>query len=565
MKALLPLIGASAIFFLVVNAEVRNTDSDPAGSLHLSQLLIQHQTLRFDDHLLGMQGGLHIKEAANGHYYYYFPIGTSLFSAPLVCAANMLGEDMFQSDYKTQIAIAALLCAAVYLIIYATLRCYLAPWPSFAVSTVSFLGSSLMSTMGTALWSLNFTTLFTGIGLYMLALHDSGKTKTVNPYLLGAVLFSAYLCRPTASVFAACVVVYVFLRQRSAAYRLSAALSLLFVLFAVFSLFEYGKILPDYYSPGRLETGAFWTALYGNLLSPARGILIFSPFLVPVFFGAIVYFRELRSQGMFYLVSVWFVLHLATVSNFPHWWGGWSYGSRLLADALPGLILLTALLWRGISGAAAKKWITVACAAVFFVLGAAGIFINTAQGLYNPYAGQWWNTFPNINEHTERLFDWRYPQFLEGKRQLYMRTEGLLRVYESGISMISKGKPVALFPGHWDLGQGIPIIWDEGRRASVLFKAGDIPKRPGYALLIKAGSSRGQRVDIRINGAPLGGLIFGRSPEEKAVVFDGSLLIPMGMNEIEFSIPELKDAAQKEPKGYGFALALTDLRIIVPD
>ena len=48
------------------------------------------------------------------------------------------------------------------------------------------------------------------------------------------------------------------------------------------SLREYHMLLPWYYAGGRLALGHIGTAVYGNLASPARGLLVYCPYLLVV-------------------------------------------------------------------------------------------------------------------------------------------------------------------------------------------------------------------------------------------------------------------------------------------
>ena len=72
----------------VLAANVTHTTSDPWGSLLLSQIMYQRHTVQLDAYpKVKQRYGYRVHEK-NGHTYYYFPIGTSLFSVPFVAIAN---------------------------------------------------------------------------------------------------------------------------------------------------------------------------------------------------------------------------------------------------------------------------------------------------------------------------------------------------------------------------------------------------------------------------------------------------------------------------------------------
>ena len=86
------------------------------------------------------------------------------------------------------------------------------------------------------------------------------------------------------------------------------------------------------------------------------------------------------------------------------WWGGHSFGPRLLTEAVPALVLLTVIVWQALSQKV--SWHTRRVFQVsYLALGAAGIWINSVQGLYN-YNTARWNSSPDIDRNSAYLVDW---------------------------------------------------------------------------------------------------------------------------------------------------------------
>ncbi|MCK4912077.1 MAG: glycosyltransferase family 39 protein, partial [Thermodesulfovibrionales bacterium] len=281
-------------------------------------------------------------------------------------------------------------------------------------TAVSFFGSSLSSSLSTALWNLNFEVLLITFCLLLLAAHDRGRLSSPKPYLLGVLLALAFACRPTAALFILACFLYLYLTDIRALLKTAAASFAGLVVFMAFSLYTYGMILPPYYFT-KASGGSIPTAFYGVLLSPSRGLLIFSPFIALVLIYAFALRKQLKGFKIFWLVLSWPVLHIALVSNTSFWWGGNCFGSRLLTDSLPAYILLTFLILRVMNekGMDLKKPLTV-----FLAAGALAIWINTYQGLFNKWTAHW-NGNPYVNE--EHALDWRYPQFLMNGQRLKER------------------------------------------------------------------------------------------------------------------------------------------------
>lgn len=194
------------------------------------------------------------------------------------------------------------------------------------------------------------------------------------------------------------------------AIKTACSLALLFLGFVFLSEIVWQQSLPDYYLPSRLEAGDFWVALFGNLISPSRGLFIFSPLILalPLIFPKR---SDLKAEfRWWWLVAVtWPVTHCIVISRFPHWYGGHCYGPRLMVDVLPGLFILFLHYWpQGL-----KPFGRVI---ILVLVASLGVWINAIQGLRNPET-RMWNMRPNIATHPAHLFDWAYPQFLSNKEE----------------------------------------------------------------------------------------------------------------------------------------------------
>src|SRR5262249_1505832 len=86
----------------------------------------------------------------------------------------------------------------------------------------------------------------------------------------------------------------------------------------------------------------FWLRLYGLLLSPSRGLLVFSPvILIPVYL-IIRYWNVLPERELAVLAVVAIGMHLLILSSYSSWWAG-AYGPRLMLDVVPWFVLLAIL------------------------------------------------------------------------------------------------------------------------------------------------------------------------------------------------------------------------------
>ena len=141
----------------------------------------------------------------------------------------------------------------------------------------------------------------------------------------------------------------------------------------------------------------------GLLLSPSRGLLVFSPIVLVSLAGLRTIAREpwsgdLRWWGLAALAQ------FALYTNYSVWWGGHTYGPRYSLDILPLLVPIAAA---GLPWIVGRRWSrTLAAAALAWSLLIAG----TGAFVY-PYDG--WNVSPsNVDQNHGRLWDWSDPQFV---------------------------------------------------------------------------------------------------------------------------------------------------------
>jgi hypothetical protein len=572
------IISGLLVFGAAFFSPVSNALSDPRFSLLVSQSIIEHGTIRLDAYADAVEPRLDDPENAwaivqqDGHYFYYFPLGPSLLSVPAVWGANLLGKDMANPwhNRSMQNILSALLCLAIFLGLYALCREFVGWRASLVISLVSMLGSSLISTMGTALWNIDFAVLFATLALLLIIRLDHGRAKPWEPYLIGMLLFCIYISRPSAATFIIVALGYLVWRHRDLFLKVAVTALVPLLLFSLWSRLEFGSLAPAYYSAGsRLKAHAagLWLALYGLLLSPSRGLLVFSPFLALVLAGVIWRLPRLLKQPMTCFTIAWFGLAVAAASTMTRWWGGWSFGSRLLTDGLPALVLLTALLWQDISQIASRSR-RMTMIAAYLALGLLGIFINSYQGLFNLNTVAWNGTIlPDVDRNPSYLLDWRYPQFLATSDALCARNREFMLRTAAEPSEVALDEPI----GHRDSDQRVVFIgwsqpeahwrWSECTTATLRLKLGTVDPQGTYHLQITAGSLGIQNVGVYVNGVHAGDLIFPGPPSPPAVrslVISGALIESDAVNEITFEIPGATFPHNGDPRLVG--LAFTQLR-----
>jgi len=155
---------------------------------------------------------------------------------------------------------------------------------------------------------------------------------------------------------------------------------------------------------GSLARDPWWGAL-GLLVSPSRGLLIFSPIVLVALLSLPRAWREgWRDSGALRWLWLATLLQFALYAFYSVWWAGHTYGPRYLIDLLPLLVppaaAGTARLLRTRAGATAGA-IALAWS---ILIAATGAFCYPADA---------WNTDPaSVDINHARLWEWRDPQFV---------------------------------------------------------------------------------------------------------------------------------------------------------
>ena len=220
----------------------------------------------------------------------------------------------------------------------------------------------------------------------------------------------AFIIRPTNFIPLLLLSTYVFFTSRQYFGRyLLWSLPLLFLFFH-YSYSTYQTILPPYYVPGWWgENPAPAESLLGTLLSPSRGLFIFSPVLIFSIYGILLRLKTLRSASLEICLAAIIFIHWIVISH-RLWYGGWSLGPRFFTDMLPYFAYFLIPVFERFAGSAASPGRS---AYVFSVLLATSVFVHFRCA--TNWGPDQWNSIPNnVDENNYRLWDWSDVQFLRG-------------------------------------------------------------------------------------------------------------------------------------------------------
>jgi hypothetical protein len=510
-EEMLVVVGLFVLAFAGFRVAKNREVGDSRYTILLAQTLLHHGDFALDRYHLPetatvegrLRADYHL-EQVGGHWYYAFPAGSSILSVPFVAALNLVGVSATRPDgtydqereMRIDVFLANLLMAILVIVVYATARLLLPrPW-SALVATIAAFGTQVFSSTSRALWSDTWGMVLIGVCVFLLLRAEVTRGRAF-PALLGTLAGWAYWVRPTNALPLAAIAIFLAVTRPRELAKFLGAVALWLAALALYSWHHFHRLLPAYFSPGRLPFSRFFVAMAGNLVSPSRGLLVFVPILIPVGFLIVRNWRQVRHQRLALLSASVVVLHLVLVSGFDHWWGGHSYGARLTAGLLPWLALLGVL---AVDVMRSTERARAGAAVVAGVLGATSIFMNSV-GAFSEDALRW-NVIPlNVDSHPERLWSLRNPQFLAP----FLEPAGPFPVMPPAeLRLVSFDADKYL-----GLGWGNPdedYRWTDGHRATIRF--GGSEDMPGLLRLevkpyLADGRVREQRLEVWINGHQL--------------------------------------------------------------
>jgi hypothetical protein len=336
--------------FLVYNANLRSISAgDTYPARYLPFAIVQHHTVflnpiaRVAAQGRGAQAFWMLPRSGGGHIMSLYPVVLPVLIAPLYVPAveylDVRGWSDARLDHVARVMeklsasfLAALSAALLYLLLRRRANA-----PTALLLTLAYaFGTTTWVISSQALWQHGMAELLLIGALLALTAPCTAPRALATGLLLGLVASN----RPPDALLAAALGVYGLFwagRRRAPLLAATAALPMLLVLF--YNLHAVGNFAGGY---GLVGGASFFQhdlllGVGGLLVSPTRGLFVFSPFLL---FLALVW-RYLPHSGderrLTLAMSISVALQILLYAK-TDWRGGLSWGPRYMTDFLPFLI-----------------------------------------------------------------------------------------------------------------------------------------------------------------------------------------------------------------------------------
>jgi len=283
----------------------------------------------------------------------YVPLwgpGAGLAALPFYAVARLFGfrlaEDPLLLWYIAKL-VASLLVALSAMFLFLTAAAFTDTRRAAVIALVYGLGTCVWSVSSQSLWQHGPNVLFLSMGAFF-ALRPKPTLKRAA--LAGLAFALAVACRPIGLLVVVAVGMHLAFVSRKTVMAYVLGGLPVGALYCVYNAFYFGSPFRTGYSMGVARiaaaktgdpnpwSGNFLEGFFGLLVSPSRGLLVYSPFLLLALWGMVRVFKERKLQSLRPLV-VAFLAVLVLQSFWFDWYGGWAYGYRLLVDMSPFLCL----------------------------------------------------------------------------------------------------------------------------------------------------------------------------------------------------------------------------------
>jgi hypothetical protein len=313
-------------------------DTEPAELLPIS--ILETGRLDFDRFYGSRQDLPYPYRRIGGHVVSAYPIVAGLANVPVYAAARAVGTDLYaRRAFLSHLTADLLASLSVLFLFLALRRLGRTDAESFLFAMVFAFATEVWAVASRGLWQHGPSLLFLCASFWLLLAPDRRRVA-----LAGLTLALAVASRATDVLIAAPAAAFVLSRRREALAGFLAWAALPAAAVTIYS----GAVLGNPLAFGQLYRaggfgGRMLPGLAGILASPSRGLFVFSPVLLAAIPGA---WSAARSRADEAALLRWLAAGAVSVlllsSCWGMWWGGASFGYRIVLDVVPILVLLAA-------------------------------------------------------------------------------------------------------------------------------------------------------------------------------------------------------------------------------
>jgi hypothetical protein len=284
------------------------------------------------------------------------------FVAPFYAVDHALHTKTALRASVAKLGSASMVAACAVLVFLIALRKTTRPL-AFLLAAIYGVGTCAWAVSSQNIWQQTVNQLFLTLGAYGV-LGEINRKRVAA--FAGLALGAAVACRATGAIVVAATLAHLVLYHRRSVLPFVLGALPIPLAVAVYNFYYFGSPLSFAQelvghaiavektgSPELWQTPLYKGAL-GLLVSPSRGLVVFSPVLVPAFWGMARTFREREWHSLRPFAAA-ALLMMAVQCKWFDWWGGHAYGYRPWLDAVPYLVLCLLPVARSLTETRARR------------------------------------------------------------------------------------------------------------------------------------------------------------------------------------------------------------------
>lgn len=282
------------------------------------------------------------------------PVAVTPLYAPVIVAGHRLGwnQPRLEAAARVMEKLSASLIASLAVALFWLVARRVAPEPTaWTVTMALAFATSTWTISSQGLWTHGLGEVLVAASLLMVLSGCTSRRAIIVGFALGLMVVN----RPQDVFLAAGLGLFAWVWAGRGAARAELVIGGLvaavpFVAYNIDNFAHpvgaYAVAIPD---PFILAPG-FWTGLAGLLISPARGLFVFSPWLIAVPVGVWLWWRRAEYR-LLVACLLGAVVSQVLFYSMVDWKAGYSYGPRFLTDMAPMLAFLAIPAVQGASDA----------------------------------------------------------------------------------------------------------------------------------------------------------------------------------------------------------------------
>ncbi len=278
------------------------------------------------------------------------------------------------------------------------------------------LGSDMWVVGSQSLWQHGPAAL--ALAVAMLAVVGP-PTRAAHVLVAGLASGTVFACRISSSVYVVPIAAWVLVAHpRRFGWYLLGALPLVGATLAYnlrwFDDWQGGIMVMEAVKTQTHAVSSRWSTdlvsgLAGTLLSPSRGLFVYSPWVAVALGLLVLERRPLVASPLVAMLLASLGASALVLGSYSTWWAGWCFGPRYWTDAMPILAILAA------AAAATARARGLTTRRLFTATVAFAIAVQAIGSIHYPSS---WNGWPvNVDHAPSRLWSWTDSELVRGLRE----------------------------------------------------------------------------------------------------------------------------------------------------